>query len=87
MLLRGCVLRNTATVVGVVSGAVSIYPYLACIYYCWSFIVIPQVVYAGHDTKAMLNNTGPRSKRSKLEREMNRQVNSKQGALSLSSAI
>ncbi|EGD80945.1 ATP10A protein [Salpingoeca rosetta] len=49
MLLRGCVLRNTGTVIGL-------------------------VVYAGHDTKAMLNNTGPRSKRSKLERAMNYQI-------------
>ena len=32
------------------------------------------VVYAGHQTKAMLNNGGPRSKRSKLERVMNRDV-------------
>ncbi|XP_053318224.1 phospholipid-transporting ATPase VB [Spea bombifrons] len=29
------------------------------------------VVYAGHETKAMLNNSGPRYKRSKLERQMN----------------
>ncbi|KAK3575524.1 hypothetical protein QTP86_029287 [Hemibagrus guttatus] len=29
------------------------------------------VIYAGHDTKAMLNNNGPRYKRSKLERRMN----------------
>eukprot|EP00049_Salpingoeca_infusionum_P023355 m.11630 g.11630 ORF g.11630 m.11630 type:complete len:1209 (+) comp5754_c0_seq1:260-3886(+) len=46
LLLRGCVLRNTESVIGL-------------------------IVYAGHDTKAMLNNTGPRSKRSKLERAMN----------------
>ncbi|KAL4631215.1 putative phospholipid-transporting ATPase VB isoform X2 [Arapaima gigas] len=32
------------------------------------------VVYAGHDTKAMLNNNGPRYKRSKLERKMNMDV-------------
>jgi phospholipid-translocating ATPase len=32
------------------------------------------VVYAGHETKAMLNNGGPRYKRSKLERFMNRDV-------------
>lgn len=49
MLLRGCVLRNTPSITGV-------------------------VLYAGHETKAMLNNTGPRSKRSKLERMMNRQI-------------
>ncbi|XP_030068472.1 phospholipid-transporting ATPase VB isoform X2 [Microcaecilia unicolor] len=29
------------------------------------------VVYAGHETKAMLNNSGPRYKRSKIERQMN----------------
>lgn len=32
------------------------------------------VIYAGHETKAMLNNKGPRHKRSKLERMMNRDV-------------
>eukprot|EP00730_Choanoeca_flexa_P018908 TRINITY_DN9220_c0_g1_i1.p1 TRINITY_DN9220_c0_g1~~TRINITY_DN9220_c0_g1_i1.p1 ORF type:complete len:1173 (+),score=384.81 TRINITY_DN9220_c0_g1_i1:188-3706(+) len=35
---------------------------------------IGMVVYAGHDTKSMLNNTGPRSKRSKLEKAMNYQI-------------
>lgn len=29
------------------------------------------VVYAGHETKSMLNNSGPRYKRSKLEQQMN----------------
>ncbi|MBN3294085.1 AT10D ATPase, partial [Polypterus senegalus] len=46
LLLRGCTVKNTETVVGI-------------------------VVYAGHETKAMLNNTGPRYKRSKLERRLN----------------
>ncbi|XP_022238168.1 probable phospholipid-transporting ATPase VA [Limulus polyphemus] len=32
------------------------------------------VVYAGYDTKAMLNNGGPRYKRSKLEKCMNRDI-------------
>ncbi|KAM9376956.1 phospholipid-transporting ATPase VB isoform 2-T2 [Pholidichthys leucotaenia] len=32
------------------------------------------VVYAGHETKAMLNNSGPRYKRSKLERALNKDV-------------
>ncbi|KAK5643768.1 hypothetical protein RI129_007613 [Pyrocoelia pectoralis] len=32
------------------------------------------VVYAGHETKAMLNNGGPRYKRSTLERQMNQDV-------------
>jgi len=32
------------------------------------------VVYAGHESKAMLNNGGPRYKRSKLEKQMNLEV-------------
>ncbi|KPM04294.1 phospholipid-transporting ATPase VB-like protein [Sarcoptes scabiei] len=32
------------------------------------------VIYAGHETKAMLNNKGPRHKRSRLERMMNRDI-------------
>ncbi|XP_015433968.1 PREDICTED: probable phospholipid-transporting ATPase VD isoform X2 [Dufourea novaeangliae] len=32
------------------------------------------VIYAGHETKAMLNNGGPRYKRSRLEKQMNRDV-------------
>ncbi|XP_071314005.1 phospholipid-transporting ATPase VD isoform X2 [Trachinotus anak] len=32
------------------------------------------VVYAGHETKSMLNNNGPRYKRSKLERRLNTDV-------------
>uniref|UniRef100_A0A5F8GTZ8 Phospholipid-transporting ATPase n=1 Tax=Monodelphis domestica TaxID=13616 RepID=A0A5F8GTZ8_MONDO len=46
LLLRGCTIRNTEVVVGI-------------------------VIYAGHETKAMLNNSGPRYKRSKIERRMN----------------
>lgn len=32
------------------------------------------VVYAGHETKAMLNDSGPRYKRSQLEQQMNYDV-------------
>lgn len=32
------------------------------------------VIYAGHETKAMLNNKGPRHKRSRLEKMMNRDI-------------
>ncbi|KOC66842.1 putative phospholipid-transporting ATPase VD [Habropoda laboriosa] len=32
------------------------------------------VIYAGHETKAMLNNGGPRYKRSRLEKQMNKDV-------------
>eukprot|EP00794_Sanderia_malayensis_P007449 gene7449-8271_t len=49
LLLRGCVIRNTDSIEGL-------------------------VVYAGHDTKAMLNNSGPRYKRSKLEKDINKDV-------------
>ncbi|XP_075446674.1 phospholipid-transporting ATPase VA isoform X2 [Ascaphus truei] len=49
LLLRGCTLRNTEVVSGI-------------------------VIYAGHETKALLNNSGPRYKRSKLERQMNTDV-------------
>ncbi|XP_067844280.1 phospholipid-transporting ATPase VD-like isoform X2 [Heptranchias perlo] len=49
LLLRGCTIRNTEAVVGI-------------------------VVYAGHETKAMMNNSGPRYKRSKLERQLNTDV-------------
>ncbi|KAM4700518.1 phospholipid-transporting ATPase VA [Discoglossus pictus] len=49
LLLRGCTLRNTEVVSGM-------------------------VIYAGHETKALLNNNGPRYKRSKLERQMNTDV-------------
>uniref|UniRef100_UPI00398EEB47 phospholipid-transporting ATPase VD-like isoform X2 n=1 Tax=Pristiophorus japonicus TaxID=55135 RepID=UPI00398EEB47 len=49
LLLRGCTIRNTDAVVGI-------------------------VVYAGHETKAMMNNSGPRYKRSKLERQLNTDV-------------
>ncbi|XP_048855511.1 phospholipid-transporting ATPase VD-like [Brienomyrus brachyistius] len=36
--------------------------------------IIGIVVYAGHETKAMKNNSGPRYKRSKLERRLNTDV-------------
>ncbi|XP_040274842.1 phospholipid-transporting ATPase VD [Bufo bufo] len=49
LLLRGCTVRNTEAVVGI-------------------------VVYAGHDTKTMLNNSGPRYKRSQLERQLNSDI-------------
>ncbi|NWU42327.1 AT10A ATPase, partial [Hylia prasina] len=49
LLLRGCTIRNTEEVAGI-------------------------VIYAGHETKALLNNNGPRYKRSKLERQMNTDV-------------
>ena len=79
MLLRGCVLRNTEEIVGLVrrdtlrawAGQRS-YNHRPPL--CVTPAVALQVIYAGHETKAMLNNTGPRSKRSKLERAMNTQV-------------
>ncbi|GFO46883.1 phospholipid-transporting ATPase [Plakobranchus ocellatus] len=49
LLLRGCIVRNTDFIEGL-------------------------VVYAGPETKAMLNNKGPRYKISKLETKINRDV-------------
>ncbi|XP_067949362.1 phospholipid-transporting ATPase VA-like isoform X2 [Watersipora subatra] len=49
LLLRGCLLRNTDYIEGM-------------------------VIYAGHDTKAMKNSSGPRHKISRLESLMNRDV-------------
>lgn len=49
LLLRGCMIKNTDFIEGI-------------------------VIYAGHETKAMLNNRGPRYKRSQLERRINRDV-------------
>ncbi|GLJ15943.1 hypothetical protein SUGI_0263490 [Cryptomeria japonica] len=49
IILRGCELKNTAWVIGV-------------------------VVYAGQETKVMLNNSGAPSKRSRLESHMNRET-------------
>ncbi|XP_048455998.1 phospholipid-transporting ATPase VD [Rhincodon typus] len=59
LLLRGCTIRNTEAVVGIVvyAGDHSL------------FISKP-----GHETKAMMNNSGPRYKRSKLERKLNTDV-------------
>ncbi|XP_042035935.1 phospholipid-transporting ATPase 1-like isoform X2 [Salvia splendens] len=49
IILRGCELKNTDWVIGV-------------------------VVYAGKETKAMLNNAGAPSKRSRLEKHMNKEI-------------
>ncbi|TKC45560.1 hypothetical protein EI555_000483, partial [Monodon monoceros] len=37
-------------------------------------VAVGIVIYAGHETKAMLNNSGPRYKRSKIERRMNTHI-------------
>uniref|UniRef100_A0A8C0D0X6 Phospholipid-transporting ATPase n=1 Tax=Balaenoptera musculus TaxID=9771 RepID=A0A8C0D0X6_BALMU len=37
-------------------------------------VAVGIVIYAGHETKAMLNNSGPQYKRSKIERRMNTDV-------------
>ncbi|XP_004697175.1 phospholipid-transporting ATPase VB [Echinops telfairi] len=37
-------------------------------------LAIGIVIYAGHETKAMMNNSGPRYKRSKIERRMNADI-------------
>nr|XP_012316500.1 probable phospholipid-transporting ATPase VB isoform X2 [Aotus nancymaae] len=37
-------------------------------------VAVGIVIYAGHETKAMLNNSGPRYKRSKIERRINTDI-------------
>nr|XP_025722876.1 probable phospholipid-transporting ATPase VB [Callorhinus ursinus] len=37
-------------------------------------VAVGIVIYAGHETKAMLNNSGPRYKRSQIERRMNTDI-------------
>ncbi|KAM6150218.1 phospholipid-transporting ATPase VB [Erethizon dorsatum] len=37
-------------------------------------VAVGIVIYTGHETKAMLNNSGPRYKRSKIERRMNTDI-------------
>ncbi|XP_075398836.1 phospholipid-transporting ATPase VB [Tenrec ecaudatus] len=37
-------------------------------------VAVGIVIYAGHETKAMMNNSGPRYKRSKIERRMNTDI-------------
>ena len=37
-------------------------------------IIIMSVYVSGHQTKALLNNSGPKAKRSKLERDINAEV-------------
>ncbi|XP_055285267.1 phospholipid-transporting ATPase VB isoform X1 [Moschus berezovskii] len=46
-------------------------------------VAVGIVIYTGHETKAMLNNSGPRYKRSKIERRMNRDIFSCIGILFL----
>lgn len=40
----------------------------------FTFSFFPPCICKGHETKALLNNNGPRYKRSKLERQMNTDV-------------
>ncbi|XP_008585414.1 PREDICTED: probable phospholipid-transporting ATPase VB [Galeopterus variegatus] len=46
-------------------------------------VAVGIVIYAGHETKAMLNNSGPRYKRSKIERRINTDIFSCIGLLFL----
>ncbi|KAI4570209.1 hypothetical protein MJT46_019639 [Ovis ammon polii x Ovis aries] len=46
-------------------------------------VAVGIVIYTGHETKAMLNNSGPRYKRSQIERRMNRDIFSCIGILFL----
>ena len=46
--------------------------YTIVIFLCCDNFVVPCL--SGHETKSMLNNSGPRAKRSKLERSINIEV-------------
>ena len=39
-----------------------------------SYVCFLSYFFTGHETKAMLNNSGPRAKRSKLERDINAEI-------------
>ncbi|XP_019744389.1 phospholipid-transporting ATPase VD isoform X1 [Hippocampus comes] len=60
LLLRSCTIRKTETVVGIVVYAGTKYALLLCD--------------LGHETKAMMNNSGPRYKCSHLEKDLNNEI-------------
>ena len=83
LLLRGCVLRNTTRVAGLVvyAGTTHMYMYMYmnnitcfCIADSQTLRGCVCVHVAGHQTKALLNNSGPKVKRSKLEKDINTEV-------------
>lgn len=73
LLLRGCTIRNTEEAVGIVIYAGQQLPSYRRRHARRSRLGLwlTRRGSAGHETKAMLNNNGPRYKRSKLERQMN----------------
>lgn len=80
LLLRGCTVRNTEEAVGIViyAGTSHVCCHLCrllSLFLCLTLDLLKCCFWglgsSGHETKAMLNNNGPRYKRSKLERQMN----------------
>lgn len=70
LLLRECVVKNTDFVEGIVVYAGK---HLSVIFV--KFITRTKLtLFLGHETKALLNNGGPRYKRSGIERQMNRDI-------------
>ncbi|VDM33961.1 unnamed protein product, partial [Toxocara canis] len=74
MLLRGCKIRNTTFIEGIVLYAVAIR--LVVLFYSSKSSSVKKLLIqiAGNDTKAMKNNSGVRYKRSSLELATNRFV-------------
>lgn len=88
LLLRGCILRNTDFVIGMVvyageyntqwweRGWVEWWNWnsLTSINIEGPFDILCTLTLVGYETKSMLNNTGHRAKRSKLERAINTEI-------------
>lgn len=88
LLLRSCTVRNTETVIGIVVYAGTVYEIniiqyadnnmnsSSCTMGIMDYLngLKSLCVCAGHETKAMQNNSGPRYKRSKLERKLNMDI-------------
>ncbi|ENN83109.1 hypothetical protein YQE_00530, partial [Dendroctonus ponderosae] len=69
LLLRECLLKNTDFIEGIVVYAGNVVVRLL-----QPSQLIVEFIILGHETKALLNNGGPRYKRSSLEKQMNQDV-------------
>ncbi|XP_077477782.1 phospholipid-transporting ATPase VD isoform X2 [Stigmatopora argus] len=73
LLLRGCTIRNTETVVGVVvyAGKKKKKSSQKLLFFLVYHLHFTHFFDSGHETKAMMNNSGPKYKRSHLEKRLN----------------
>ena len=78
LLLRECIVKNTDFIEGIVVYAGKMGTTIIIIiiikfdFQCEKFFFLFSPL--GHETKALLNNGGPRYKRSGIERQMNRDI-------------